>query len=105
MIRQIFAEPLIPCQVDFTQRRGMSLIAERGFNQRDDAQVDLGEMRIGAKMIAQDYHAFAFQIAQCLVHDIFAKMISSQSSQQFRCKQRLLAAAAQNLEYSVLRIR
>jgi len=81
----------------------MSLIAERGFNQSDDAQVDLGEMGIGAKMIAHDHRALGFQFAKRLVHSIFAKIVSPQTSQQFRRKQRLLAATVQNGDHGVLR--
>jgi len=92
MIRQIFAEPLIPRLVNFPQRCGMSLIAERGFKQSDDTQVDLGQMRIGAKMIAQDDNVFGFQFAERPVHLSLANVGSSQPSQQFRRKQRLFAA-------------
>jgi hypothetical protein len=101
MIRQIFAEPFIPNQIDLLQRCRMSLIAERGFKQRDDAQVNLGEMRIGAKMIAQNHHTLGFQLAERLIHLGLANMKSPQPSQYFRGKSRLLAAAAANFDDGV----
>ncbi|MGZ8485774.1 MAG: hypothetical protein ACXW6R_17870, partial [Candidatus Binatia bacterium] len=68
MIRQIFAQPLIPSQVYFVQRRHMAIIAAPGFNQRDDPEIDLGEMRIGAKVIAHNHRTFSFQLGQSPIH-------------------------------------
>lgn len=86
MIRQIFAEPLIPSQIDLTQRRGMGIIAARGLKQYDDPEVDFGEMRIGAKVIAQDHDTFGFQLPQHLIHISLADIESPQPSQQLRRK-------------------
>jgi hypothetical protein len=98
MIRQIFAQPFVPGEIDQLQRRGMSFIAAPGFNQRDDPEIDFGEMRIGAKVIAHNHRTFSFQLGQCPIHLIFADVESPQPSQQLRRKARLLATNIENID-------
>ena len=76
MIRQIFAQPFVPGEIDQLQRRGMSFVTAANVDQCDDAEIDFGEMRIGAKVIAQHYRTFSFQLGQCPVHLILTDVES-----------------------------
>ena len=80
MIRQIFAQPLIPSQIYLVQRRHMAIIAALGFNQSDDPEIDVEEMRIGAKVFAHNHRAFSFQLGQCPLHLLLTDVESPQRS-------------------------
>ena len=105
MIRQILAQPLVPGKIDLKQSRHMSIIAAVGFNQSDDTEINLGEMRIGAEIIPHDHDSFRLKLGHRLFHLILRNIEPPQQSHQLRGKPSLLAAAPQNLENRFLSIR
>jgi hypothetical protein len=74
MIRQIFAQPLIPSEIDLLQPRGMSFVTATNVDQSDDAQIDIRQMRIGAEIIPHDHDSFRFQLDQSLFRLVLANM-------------------------------
>jgi len=76
MIRQILAQPIIPSEIDLMQRRHVAIVATAVINHSDDPEINLSEMRIGAKVIAHHYRIFSFQLGQCPIHLILTDVES-----------------------------
>ena len=69
----------------------------------DDTEIDFGEMRVGAKVIAHNYRTFSFQLGQCPIHLLLTNVESPQPSHQLGRKARLLATNLENIDDGTLR--
>ncbi len=69
----------------------------------DDPEIDFGEMRIGAKVIAHHHRTFSFQLGQRPIHLILTDVESPQPSHQLGRKARLLATNVENIDDGILR--
>jgi len=97
MIRQILAQPLVPCIVDFADRAQLRVRTLDTFHQSDDAEIDAGQVRIGAEVIADHYDAFGFELGEDPL-DLFSdKAFSFQRREHFRGEPRFFPTAAQQI--------
>ena len=97
VIRQIFAEPLIPCIVDFANRAQLRVSAVDAFDQRHDPKINSGQVRIGAEVIADHYDAFVFELGEHSLDFFPDKLISFQRCEHFRGEPRFFPTAAQQI--------
>ena len=94
MIREEFAEPAIPRQIDFMERGCVTIRALLIFHQRGNAQIYFGKMWIGAEMIAHHHRP-----SRCKLSDRLVQLILFDTRTPKRCSDladeaRLITASA-----------
>src|SRR6266550_4223106 len=62
VVGQILAQPLVPGFVDPANRAHLRIAVIDALHQRDDSQVDSGQMRIGAEIVADHHDSFGLQL-------------------------------------------
>ena len=67
MVRQISREPFVPGLVDSVNRGQLRIRSFWVFDKGNDPEVDAGEMRIRAKMVANDQFPIGFKGAECFL--------------------------------------
>jgi len=74
MIREVFAQPLVPSLIDSPNGAELRIFVLIGLHKRHHAQIDAGKMRIGTEMIAHHHRTGAFQFYQHTISNCRAEL-------------------------------